>query len=104
VTLSADTTVTAWFPLKPPVSIFGAVVSYFDSLSAAYQTAQDGGSIEVRARQGSLAENLNLNRNVQVALKGGFDSAFTSRTGWTILQGVLTVGRGKIVVEGFAIR
>lgn len=56
------------------------------------------------AHSTDFSENLSLNRNVTVVIKGGQDCDFGSTTGWTTLNGVLTVGKGSLTVDKLIIK
>ena len=71
--------------LTDPVDIGGTT---YTTLQAAYDAANNGATIKVRAR--NITENLNVNRNVSVTLYGGCD------VNWNCTSGANTVLKGKI--------
>lgn len=97
--LNGDKSVTATFTVASMVKVNG--ISYA-APQAAYNAAAAGDVIQ--ARGVDFTENLNLNRNISVFLKGGYDSAFSANSGLTVLQGILTIGTGALTVDNLAIK
>jgi len=73
---------------------------YF-SLQDAYGATPDHGTIF--AREGSFPETLTIARPVTVFLKGGLDGSFTTRTGYTVLNGRCNIRAGTLIADGLAI-
>ena len=101
-TISADSSVTATFDYVQPART--STTSYFDTLSAAYAAlpVSTGGTIQ--ARQFTFVENPNLNRSIPVILLGGFNPAYTDNSGYTTIQGTLTVTLGSLTADRVVIR
>jgi List-Bact-rpt repeat protein len=99
--LNADTSVIATFDQALPVRV---VVTQYASLLAAYGAAQDGSSVTIEAQAVPLTGDLNLSRSVAVTLKGGYDSAFKESSGFSSLQGTVTVGSGSLTVENVQVQ
>ncbi len=91
-----DHSITVTFKLLP-VKVTGGATGYYTTLQDAYNAVSDGGIIQIQALV--FNENLIINRNISVALKGGYDSAFTSNSSNTTLQGSLTIISGTLTVE-----
>ena len=51
-----------------------------------------------------VTENLSLNRNVPIFLKGGFDGSFSANDGYTTIHGILTIGLGSLTVENVIVK
>ncbi len=47
---------------------------------------------------------MGLNSGKAVAIKGGYDSTYTTNSGFTILPGPLTIGTGSVTVEKLVIQ
>ena len=76
--------------------------NYFPTLSDAYAAAQTGNTIEA---WGTLfTENLSCDQPIGITLKGGYNSDYTVKNGYTSLKGVLKIGKGSLIVERLEIR
>ena len=104
VTMDADTGVTATFDKDTAhsVRIDGVSQSYYSSILGAYTSAVAGDVI--KAWGTDFTENLNFNLGSAVTIKGGFDSAYTTNAGVTILHGVLTIGTGSVIIDNLVIQ
>ncbi len=103
LTITGASTATATFNIIPNVRIPLATPVYFATLQAALDAAT--GSVPIQAVGMEFAENLLLNRDGFVlVLKGGYDSAFSPTSGLTYLDGILTIGKGSLTLENFAIK
>jgi hypothetical protein len=79
----------------PPVRI--GTTPYQD-LQTAYGEAQDNAVIEMLA--GILPGSLDASRPIDITIKGGFDTTYTTNSGITVIQGVgFTLWNGSITVE-----
>ncbi|HMN02116.1 MAG TPA: S8 family serine peptidase [Geobacter anodireducens] len=58
----------------------------------------------VMATASLFTEQLLLSRAVRFTLQGGYDAFFTSATGYTTLQGSLTLARGAVTVDRLIVR
>jgi hypothetical protein len=72
------------------------------SIQDAYYNAYDGESILSQALQ--FNENVTLDNNVLVAIKGGYDSTFATNPSQTVINGSLTITDGTVVVENLVIQ
>lgn len=104
VTTSTDRSVTATFSRVSPVRISGTPAQYFDFLQGAYDSVLAGSSVTIGARGVTLVENLVLGKDVRVTLQGGYDTRYLNRPGFTVLDGKLTVRRGRLVANKLVIR
>ncbi|HDH10985.1 MAG TPA: PKD domain-containing protein [Nitrospirae bacterium] len=85
-----------------PVRISGATPVYYSTLQAAYDAAVDGDIIQ--SRDLTFTENLNINRNISITLKGGYDCGYTAVTGKTTLSGTMTVSDGIVATGDFVLQ
>jgi chitobiase/beta-hexosaminidase-like protein/fibronectin type III domain protein/NHL repeat-containing protein len=92
--------VTATFDILPNARIVGSPQVY-GLLQAAYNNAVTGAVLQAKGM--SFAENLTTGISKSLTLAGGFDSNFSNQNGYTVLQGVLTVGLGSLVVDHLTI-
>lgn len=72
----------------------------YDTVSAAYQDAGEGDVI--RLVNNTYAESFNADRPVGVVLEGGYDSAFSSPSGFSSIQS-LTIQSGTLAVSNISI-
>ncbi len=95
MTMDANKDVTANFEeCLQPIRI-GDV--YYQTIQAAYNAAADGDTIEIQLR--SISEGLNFDRDISVSLWGGNSCNYTEVTGFTTLNGSMTIGRGSVITE-----
>jgi hypothetical protein len=100
--ITTDCTVPATFNVIPNVRISEAPLVYYGLLQPAYDAAATGAHIQ--AQGVTLIGDLTMDKNKGVTINGGYDSTFTSQTGFTVLQGVLTLKAGSLVVDHLVIR
>jgi hypothetical protein len=84
-----------------PVRINPNSPIFYPTVQAALTDAQDGEILETLA--GDLYENLSLDRDVHVTLRGGVSGSFGSVSGYTTLHGTLTISSGSLVAENLII-
>jgi subtilisin-like proprotein convertase family protein len=103
VTMYGDRNISATFITNQPVYISGGY--YYGSLQSAYDAVGTTGIIiEAQAVQLS-ALDFSLDKGKTVLLKGGYDSAYYGNSGgYTVLDGILTLGSGSLTVENLIIR
>lgn len=97
--MSAARTVHAGFTAQDNVRV--AAASY-GTLNNGYQAASGGNPI--KARDLSFLENLTLDKSITVVLEGGYAAGFFSRSGYTTLDGRLTVAQGSLVADMLIIK
>lgn len=106
VTMDGDKSVTASFTVSNPiVKWIVEPPAYFTSLASAY-TAAGAGALApqtVVVQEGDFYESLFISQPVELTVKGGYDSTFTFRNGYSRLLGDLTVGAGSLVVDSLVI-
>lgn len=95
-TMDGDKNVTATFSYVKPAWIEGTT-QYYESLQTAYNEALNGQTI--CAREYTFAEPLILDQDKRVTIKGGYALNYVGRSGCTLLQGKLTVRRGRVVTN-----
>jgi hypothetical protein len=106
LTMNADRTVTANFDFNPALADKKALISdtssYYATLQAAYDNAPNPATIKAGAT--GFSENLTCAQAKNVILKGGYNEGYTSNTGYTTLQGMLTIQFGSLTVERLVIK
>lgn len=104
VTMSENALVTAGFTYDDAhqIRIEGGVTGYYTNLQAAYNAADDGSIIKMWATK--YTESLICARPVTVSLSGGYDEAYATRSGETLLKGTLTVTDGTVIIDGLTIQ
>lgn len=100
--MAGDATVTAGFANLTVKRISGGTATYFGSFQDAYNAASSGDIIEGMAAE--YGEDLGLYLGRQIRLRGGYDAAFASRTGYSTINGSMTVGTGAVTIENMVIR
>jgi PKD repeat protein len=83
-----------------PVNIGG---TRYNTLQDAYNFADGGEEILVRASD-SYTENITLNRNILITLRGGYDCGYTSIEGVTTLNGTITIDSGTVIIENIELQ
>lgn len=99
ITLDSARIVSASFSLAPYVRIGN---SSYAGLQAAYNAAKTGDVIKLMA--GSQGGGLLANRNINVAIKGGYDAGYGTNNAQTALQGGFALQRGSITMEKLVLR
>jgi hypothetical protein len=100
VSMNTDHNITASFIITPPVQILDG--EYFNSLQEAFNAA--GTPIcTVLAQKGKLTGDLNDNTYSDITLAGGFDGDYMENSGYTTLDGTLTITHGSLIVERMVI-
>jgi hypothetical protein len=84
------------------VRIDSTTQTYYSSILDAYTSAATGNII--KAWGTDFTEILGLNSGKAVTLRGGFDSTYTTNSGFTTLHGALTIGTGSLIVDKLAIQ
>ena len=104
ITLDSDKTVTTTFTkdVAHQVRLDGITQSYHSSILSALG-ASGLGSI-VKAWGTSFTENLILNQDKILVIKGGYDESYTSNSGMTVIAGTLTISKGTLRVEKIKLR
>jgi len=113
--MTADTAVSTTFDLIPPIRILLPDNPYFppyemDVFASASGIIQSFGTylqyaMTMQSHNRLFAEDVNLDSGSQQLLwQGGFSSDYSSITGNTRIQGVLTIQGGTVVLERIEIR
>jgi YD repeat-containing protein len=101
--ISGPTSVMARFDLMPPVRTGGSPSPvYYQSLNDACN-ATSTGSIVVEAMARTFSENLILNQNLDVTLKGGFDVGYEAAIGYTVVKGLCKIRKGRLIADRLVI-
>jgi len=85
---------TATINLKPVRRATGA---NYVSLQTAYGEAGDCETIKVLAV--TLAENIDLNQPRNISISGGYGDGYAGQVGYSTISGLLTIGKGTLIVE-----
>lgn len=76
---------------------------YYSNLSEALADMPDNSNVNLLSQAVRLSGDFNLDRPVNLTIKGGFDADFISLIGVTAIKGVLTIGQGSLTVGNVAI-
>jgi len=93
--------ITATFNWLPNARVSGRP-QYYGLLQLAYKDSTSGGLIQ--AKKMTFIENLTLDESKTVTLKGGYDSTFSTQSGYAVLQGSLTISKGRFVADHIIIK
>ncbi len=91
---------------KPPVRILRgtSVYNYYSLLRVAYNVAVNGDIIQARAVNfTSEPIPLNLNRPVNVTIKGGYDCGYTKQIENSVLVNSLIISQGTVTMGNFEV-
>jgi hypothetical protein len=76
--------------------------SFYSSIQTAYNAAATGQSLLMQAVE--FTEDLTLSGSIAVSLLGGYDSSFSSTSGFTIVNGVVTIKGGPVTLSNIEIK
>jgi pimeloyl-ACP methyl ester carboxylesterase len=99
LTLDADKSVTATFNVQNNVKNSS---KYYGTLQNACDDAATGNTVQAKAME--FLGNLFINKGVSFTLRGGYDSNFSTQTGSTTVDGVLTIGTGSIIADRIVVK
>ena len=99
--------VAATYTLSPVGStiiqlVNGVTTTAQTSLANAYAAAATGNTIQMQA--GTLTGSFTAGSNKTVTLAGGYNAVYSANCGTTMVQGTLTVGSGKVIVNNLVIK
>ncbi len=100
-TKTKNSYITASACANQPVMIAGATPRYYSSIQAAYNAAVNGDVIEIQAAV--LTGDVNINRNISVTLRGGYDCNFSAYVQNTVINGVLILDGGSFIADGIEV-
>lgn len=88
-------------PAISPVRVAGALTLDYNTLQEAYNNAGNGDIIKVHSM--TFSENIVININKTVTLRGGYNGTFTTNSGSTTLIGNINIINGTLVIENLVI-
>jgi hypothetical protein len=102
--MTADASATASFLLDTAhhVRIDCGGTTYYPSIQAAYNVANDGNSIKLWAV--TYSEDLLCNRPITATFQGGYNYGYNAISGVIVESGSLTISDGTVIPDGLAIR
>ena len=98
--MSASKGVTATFTLAPKIKLAVNATSGYDTFAEAYTNAT--GSLY--ALQDVFIGDWMLSGSKAIVLKGGYQADYKTSTGFTTINGKLTVKNGSLRVDGVKVR
>jgi hypothetical protein len=103
ITLDANTSVTGTFTAMPPVELWSdSVITHYTQLQDAYNSAATN-SVILLTNTTTFGALLAGNP-VSITIMGGFDAGFNSQPGYSVMQGILTIGLGNATIEGLIVK
>jgi hypothetical protein len=100
LTLTSDVNVTATFTASPPLRILQG--GSYGLISSAYAAATNGATIQ--ARELTFSEALIFSRPVSISILGGYDVGYSTRTGFSTIDGSLRIRSGTLRANGLVLR
>ena len=97
--VSSDHNIQATFQQDPPVlRLWGSSgESWYTAIQSAYNASSGGDAI--LTLDSDYYEDLNFSRDVSISLFGGCAPDFNSVTGWTVINGKLTISGGAVIID-----
>ena len=103
VTIDAPKSCGAAFVDPSSLVFISGTSQTFSSLNLAYAAA--GNSAIIKAQAATFDENLLIDvAGRKVTIKGGYGPTFVTQSGYTTVQGTLTIGKGGLVADRVTIR
>ena len=100
ITMDSSKGVTAIFNVNPLVRMPGP--TYYATIQEAYNVANNGDVIE--ARDQTFTEDLVFARSISVKLDGGKDDTYSGSTGYTSVNGSLSIVNGSVTINNLIIQ
>jgi subtilisin family serine protease len=88
--------------IGPPTRIDDSTPLYYLTLQEAYDAAIDGDTIQ--CVDVTFIEDLLININKAIILKGGYDGAYSTQIGNTTLNGNIDITNGTLTIENFILQ
>jgi PKD repeat protein len=82
----------------PLVNIVGDTTA-FSLLQAAYDDPGTGNGDIIQMREGTFAEDIVLDRDISITIRGGYNCDHTSDTGLTVINGNMTINNGNMTIN-----
>lgn len=87
-------------PTPTPVPSVRVGANFYWDLQTAYDLYSDPtGKTVIEMLEGNLPGSLDAWRPIDITIKGGFDTTYTTISGITIMQGEITLSSGSLTVE-----
>lgn len=103
VSISAAKNITATFSKLNPVHIANGS-NYYSTLQSAYNATGSTSTIQAQAVNLATGNLSTTSSSKTITLMGGYDATYAGRSGYTVMQGTLTVTKGTLVVDNIAIK
>jgi len=103
VSINAAKNVTATFSKLNPVHIANGSY-YYSTLQSAYNASGNTSTIQAQAVNLATGNLSTTSSSKTITLKGGYDATYSGRSGYSVMQGTLTVTQGTLVVDNIVIK
>jgi hypothetical protein len=101
--VSSDHNIQATFQQNLVLRLWGSSgETWYSDIQSAYNAATSGDAILTLASV--FDQELNFNRDVSISLFGGSGPNFDSVTGWTVINGNLTISNGTVIIENLVLK
>ncbi|PKN88825.1 MAG: hypothetical protein CVU51_03120 [Deltaproteobacteria bacterium HGW-Deltaproteobacteria-1] len=84
---------------SPSVKVNSA---YFNTIQDAYNAAANGNILQISAMV--FNEDILLNRDITTVFSGGYDCGFDTKTGFSTVDGTVTIKAGSVTIDGLIIK
>jgi hypothetical protein len=104
--MDADKAVVAKFYYVMPFRYFltaNGIYGFFNDIQTAFGNVTSDGDV-IQVRGGVHPGALTANNGLRVIIRGGYDTAFGTRTEESVINGKVTVQSGMLVMDGVRIR
>lgn len=103
ITLDANTSVTGNFTAMPPVELWSdSIITHYTQFQDAYKSASTNSVILLT--DSTTFGALLAGNPVSFTIMGGFDAGFNSQSGYSVMQGKLTIGLGDATIERLIVK
>lgn len=99
----SDKSCSATINILPLVRIAGP--TFYASITKAYAKLPEGDSSTMQIQAVVFIEDVDLNSDIPLTLIGGYDDpSFSTRNGYSILHGAMTIKSGSVIVDRIILR
>jgi hypothetical protein len=105
MTMDANKSITAEFDAcMYRVRVLGATTNYYSTLQSAYDDPATQDTDMIQCREVTFFGDMTIDRNIAVAIQGGYDCTYSVITGTTTIDGSMTINNGAITIENLELQ
>jgi hypothetical protein len=103
VTMDSGRSVLATFNVDPAFAVWiDPGTNYYNKISTAYQSS--GSTAYIKSCNIEIIDDLSFDQKKTIRLSGGYKADFLTRSGYTVIEGKMTISSGVVTVENLVIR